>query len=523
MNNELSLIGGRFTYEGVRDRVLLAWRQSIRPWLEALYAILCFAAWVGRGFFLVFGWYSLPLAWILWRFWGQVWDIVRYFMGVDVGLSRMPVALWTFATTPSPPPPPPPPVYEPLIDWIYVMAGLNIVLVLLVVFLIAKPRRVMRVCEHGYMVEKTVQGSEYITCSPPDFIGEVWTLVSGTWMRRGTFFRVGPKIFTAGHVIAGVDRVRLHYRGQVREVTGEWSSYDLDMVATEYEPFADWQMGAGKFVKTFAPSYVAVHNGQMQSYGRLSLGQQVGFVEFDGSTSAGFSGSPYFAGRRIFGMHTGCGVKNVGLDGAFMLVLTTSITSLEALGDELTDPKALLEAAREQGELEYRYMANDNVSVRVGGRYYYMSEDDFERVGRTRASKRTPYAKYEPEAVPLPAPLPAMSRFDYADVEDCSGNGQGPAVRAMPQAGRVPTSLLPPAQPQPTRLVQPPPAMVSPLPQPSTMTPPTSGLTPQRALQNAVSAITSGNLASAEDVARLSKNGQKVYRTLLACRRPSNA
>lgn len=416
--------------------------------------------------------------------------------------------------------PPAPPIMQFTFDnyWLVYMTFVQFALI---VFLILKPRRVSRVCEHGFVVEKTVQGSEYHEVEAPDFIGEVWGKTGWSWTRRGTFFRVGPLLYTTAHNVAGCDQVKFRYRGKEQIVEGKPTEYDLDFITYDYLPFSHWQMGSGKFVKYFAPSYVACHNGSLQSYGMLSMSPEVGFVQYSGSTTPGFSGAPYFANRRIYGMHTGWGVLNKGFCGAWMHSVLTSTVVRESTQDDsyLTDPSQILRKAQEKGEMEYRYMGNDYVSVRAEGRYYTLSEDEFERL-RTPKARRTARAEYEPEcAEHRTSPLPATSRFDYQDeepVEQESGNASRPAAPVTVPAGRESISPAPVALPRASlQRRQEPSTPSSHPPQPQPPQNSTTGLTAQAALQSALSAITSGRSVPAGVMERLSKNGMKQVRVAL--------
>lgn len=198
-------------------------------------------------------------------------------------------------------------------------------------------------------------------------------------------------------------------------------------------------------------------------------------------------------------------------------VLTATVSRESTQDDSyLTDPSQILRKAQENGEMEYRYMGNDYVSVRAEGRYYTLSEDEFERL-RTPKARRTARAAYEPEsASPHDSPLPATSRFDYQDDEPVapeSGNASRPVVHVTVPAGRESISPAPVAPPRasPRRLQErPTPSSLPPPPQPPQNN--TTGLTAQAALQSALSAITSGRLVPAEVVGQLSKNGLKTVR-----------
>lgn len=529
-------------------RLELAWKHSLQPALELLNHVLRFLLGLLAFLWQLGGWKTVLVLWLIWH-WPTLalhlfalatsvpaeWYLGWFWFLVDtVALTPADVIWRPMPKFEAPPPPvvvvpPPVPVPEPRVsDYADLPSQRELGLLILVcvqfvifVFLILKPRRVLRVCEHGFMVEKTVQGSEFISSEAPNFIAEIWGMTQGTWTRRGTCFRVGPKIYTAGHVLVGCDKVKLRYNGFELAVEGKWNTYDMDLVATEYEPFSSWQMGAGKFVKRTGPAFVAIHNGSMQAFGRLKPSAEVGFVEFDGSTTPGFSGAPYYAGNAIYGMHLGAGVLNLGFDGAFISSLVSTVVVPEADSGD-TDPYSLMRAAEREEELEYRYMGNDYVSVKTAKGYRTFSEYDFERVMRNR-QKRMARPDYDYEADIRPETvLPAMSSFTHRDEEPVevseSGNVRGLAVPVTAPAGPVKAGeRVAPLKPTPLQRQQP--HTPSPSRQQTTTKAPTSGLTSQAVLQKLLSPSTSSDMLPAHELALLSKKDWEVYRRVLQLKR----
>lgn len=215
-------------------------------------------------------------------------------------------------------------------------------------------------------------------------------------------------------------------------------------------------------------------------------------------------------------MHIGCGtVKNSGFDAAFIHSLATQFVTREANDSDMSDPKSIYKAAQEDNDGEIRRMGNDHVSVRIRGKYYTISEEDYDRIDRGHR-RETGRARYQEES----APLPAETRFDYVDTEclPASGNERRPAPRDLAAAAAVSRlagqSRVPvegPAPTQATRPTPPPPRAASPRrrQQPTRIS--TNGQTAQAALQSALSALMSGNTPAPEVLARLSQNGKKVF------------
>nr|QJI53804.1 MAG: hypothetical protein 1 [Solemoviridae sp.] len=311
--------------------------------------------------------------------------------------------------------------------WSFVMVYAVCVTILLL-FMILKPKRVVRVCEHGFVVEKAVAGSELMNAPAPDFIGTVYTESAGVKSRQGVFFRVADHLYLVKHTILGADKVWLKYKNEVILLEGVLEDIDLDFARVRYAPFSGWQMGSGKFVKRSAPTFAQVHNGDVLTMGEVKAAPTVGYVTYSGSTLPGFSGAPYYVGKQIVGIHMGAGAVNLGLDGAHVASLIAGVFKAEG-GAFTTDPEELYKEMMQKGdEMEYRIMANGAYQVRMGGHYRTYDEETFDRISG-RVAKRSSGVAYDAEA--------AGASFTYQDSE----NYQEPAATVMEAAG--PSSIEP--------------------------------------------------------------------------------
>lgn len=273
----------------------------------------------------------------------------------------------------------------------------------IIVFLVIKPRRVERVCEHGFKVEAARAGSALINSTPPEFLAEVW-IKHSTFTpsrREGVCFRVGSHVYLPKHLIIGAQRMWLKFKNNFLEVDLDCMvEVDFDVIRFPYELVSKFQMGSGKFVKHFSPHYVHVHNGDLTSMGRLTRHDVVGHVEYDGSTLPSFSGSPYYLNKAIFGMHIGSGVLNTGICSTFLHHVETTIRPES--DSFTTDVDELYEEVRRQGgEVKYRRMANDYYVVEVQGKYITYSEEEFDNaMSKHRAAVReTKVPRYRPEGL----------------------------------------------------------------------------------------------------------------------------
>lgn len=278
---------------------------------------------------------------------------------------------------------------------------------LAIIYLIIKPGKVIRMCEHGFKVEGVRASSELVNTPSPDYIGEVWIRHSRFTpaKREGTIFRVGAYLYSASHIFEGAVAAWIKYKGQFKELDLSRPVFmDTDVRRFQYEPVSSLQMGAGKFSRTFSPQLVNIHNGSQSSLGKVTRHETIGIIEYDGSTLPSFSGSPYYLGRVVFGLHVGSGVLNLGVDGSLLHHLSNVIKP-ESEGFT-TDYEELLnqEFARSKGEVKFRRTANDYYLVSMEGKWYTYDEEEFEKAqdkwnSEGRSLMRTRYPKYQGEGV----------------------------------------------------------------------------------------------------------------------------
>nr|QXV86397.1 hypothetical protein [Solemoviridae sp.] len=316
----------------------------------------------------------------------------------------------------------------------------------LVMFLILKPKRVIRVCEHGFVVERAVEGSVPVRSPSPDFIGLVFSEENGIKTRQGVFFRVGDSLYTALHNFGsavGSRKTYFVYGGKEILVEPEQvQQLDFDLVQVPYLPFSTFQMGAGKFVKYFTKTFCQIHNGDVQTFGSVEPAPVVGCINYTGTTLPGFSGAPYYMGKMIVGMHIGAGAVNMGFDGAHINLLSQYRVRRPESAEFTTDPQELYREMEEKGEeFEFRRMPNDYYEVRVRGHYVLYDEDQFDRVrakytSRNRTGSHVVTAEStHPQKIVLENVAPAA--FTYQDQENC----ERPAANATAAAGSCLTDL----------------------------------------------------------------------------------
>lgn len=427
--------------------------------------------------------------------------------------------------------------FQPQMDWmtwvslaphnslLYVLISFQF---LTIVFLIFKPGKVTRMCEHGFRVEAVRAGSELKQTTCPDFVGELWVKTNRFTpaFRRATIFRVAAHLHTAQHALEGALSAWIKYNGKYMALDLKTVvQRDQDWVTLPYEQVSALQMASGKFSKNVSSMFVSVHNGDYSSMGKITPHTVVGTLEYDGSTTPSFSGAPYYMGRVVMGMHFGASVMNIGYNGAFM----RTIMELPAIRNTIYKPESadafstdfgdqlLEEFTKTGGKPTFRRMANDFYVVDIGGKFVTYSEEEFESAQETYEMKSSKHPKkYGKEAVsgaelaamgvvfdaaPKPVvkvpkvleslpdmeePVSAGLPFTYQDSEN-QGNLKMPAADVTPAAGAsCKVEPVPATQPMTKDILH---EIPSPIPNLKNNTP-MVGLKRQVARQNVLSAIT---------------------------------
>lgn len=462
---------------GLSARFELAWRQAFDPMQRWVFQAGVFLArWTAKGlyFFLLHPYLLLALAMMSPRVAAVLWTLLGWMFSrwvdtaTNAAMSYVNPVFLAPLTAPSPPAPPVElscpacpacpeipewTVPEPIViveSWYNAPVLLGLIVYALfstmaILFLILRPGKVVRMCGHGFLVERSVEGSVPFCAKPPDFQGLVYVQLNGKKQRSGVYIRVGDTLYTPKHVIDRAEKVWFVYKDQEAEIPiAAFTEVEEDLYSVPETHISSWQMGSGRFVKYSNETFATVNNGELATFGRLTPSKVVGYVEYGGTTLAGFSGAPYCVGKQILGIHLGADRSNMGYDGAHLHSLRVgvqrregAVSTPESGSDFTTDPEELFRRACEAG-LEYKRMPNDFYQVRVGREYRLYEEDEFERLyDRYERKRRRGETAAAPRVVPETAlqvrPEPAVSAsFTYQDAENLSR----PAATVMEVAGR---------------------------------------------------------------------------------------
>lgn len=344
------------------------------------------------------------------------------------------------------------------------VAGLACVLLLWMWF--SYPRRARFVDYTGFQAEKAVPGSTFLKNDTPSFVASVETKMEGSWYKAGVGFRTKHGFLTAGHVVAGAEKVRLVTKtGKVELDTVTFEPTDVGdcVVFKDVDKLASLGLAQANLSKVALGEkqreMVMVHNGELSSMGPLEASPNFGYVDYGGSTAKGFSGSPYYVNKTVFGMHLGAGVSNCGYEAAYIQ------TILEIRKEESED--YWLDKIKQGKGKMYKHSPHnpDEVMVKINGNYimmdahsYYAAQKEAdERMsraaeeaidkmmssrhevfgssgggrivwGKGKGGKRAGWHFQDESAVGPPA-------FPDAMFDDSQGNFRGPAANVLIAAG----------------------------------------------------------------------------------------
>lgn len=168
-----------------------------------------------------------------------------------------------------------------------------------------------------YIPEAVKPGSRFEKVQvEPGFVAEVHCFrVDVGWYRAGTGFRLDDYFYTAAHCLEGVDDVQIRKNGKSFNVSPQdFVLKDMDIAILQHKvAFGMIGLTTAKAAQVSENSIVQATNGQTYSIGLLKTSPALGYVEYEGSTIPGYSGSPYYMGKQVWGMHVGAGATNLGI------------------------------------------------------------------------------------------------------------------------------------------------------------------------------------------------------------------
>lgn len=228
-----------------------------------------------------------------------------------------------------------------------------------------------------YTMERMVNGSAFISVVPPKFIGRVYiqTEEDGVWMLAGTGFNTNHGFLTAYHVVAEAVAIRVatsissvdlapeNFRHVER--LGDLAVYDAGIAFLKRAKLTTTPLNAD------SSEMVMIHNGELASVGPLKGMDSFGMVSYQGSTTGGFSGAPYYMGNLVYGMHLGASSVNLGYEAAYLDLIMKKEESEDYYLDKIRKGD-FVQWRRSPGD-------PDEVEIKTRTGYYTMDRAAFDR------------------------------------------------------------------------------------------------------------------------------------------------
>lgn len=290
--------------------------------------------------------------------------------------------------------------------------------------------------EPRFEPEKMKHGSDLFNADKPSFTAVLSVNgPTGKLINVGMGFLAEDRFYTAYHVVDGHKTIIVRAQQDVEIPVSRFSRLDGDIAIIRLSPGERSVLGlkGGKLhrysLQGTGGVFCQASGINQASMGIVTSHRSFGFVSYGGSTVNGFSGTPYYVGNTIYGMHVGGGTENLGYEAAYLDVLSKK--GLESSEDYLVD---LVQKKR-----KYKYERSpfdpDEFRVVIGDKYFIVDSDTLERLETIGKGSQTSRVTYEGEC----EYCPGYRREAYDDgldefVEEIdepvqSGNGEAPVLK----------------------------------------------------------------------------------------------
>lgn len=298
-----------------------------------------------------------------------------------------------------------------------------------------------------FIFEAMQPGSQFFSTQIPSFQAKLYVQVNDVWYRGGGVSRTEYGLVTANHVLTDAQKVKIVRGSDVLELEASQFEHlehlgDLAVARNVHPTFLTQGKLAKVGVTERSGIMVMLHNGEQASMGPLQQDEgSFGILRYCGSSVKGFSGSPYYMGKTIYGFHVGSMGTNYGYDAAYLTLMTKLEDSSDRIASEIADG------------YEHRMRPSpfnpDEVFVSVKGNFCIMDADVYykARKGQLRideAAPRTPVVDFtDSENFVRPAaPLCTAGRLSKVEcpVEDTILLTTSETTDPSPKSGCQPCS-----------------------------------------------------------------------------------
>lgn len=240
----------------------------------------------------------------------------------------------------------------------------------------------------------------------PKFQFEIWRSDDGKeYYFSGNGFRAtyeggADTLYTALHVLGNSKFLRLKTRAGYTDVESSiFAEVGSDVAVAHHTPemqvlgLSKAKLMTRSLDTTISPTgasgmFVMINSRGQMSMGSLKIASCVGMVEYSGSTTKGYSGSAYYSGNMIYGMHVGHQGVNLGFASGTLVMF--------ARRTQESSPDYIIKQIEKFGaRLDYAVRspyASGDYQVRFRGEDYFIEEDDFLRINKALKAKGQEYA-----------------------------------------------------------------------------------------------------------------------------------
>lgn len=238
-----------------------------------------------------------------------------------------------------------------------------------------------------YVPERAIEGSPIIPAKElPGFVCFIMGKTGNDYGFVGVGFRVENAILTAAHNLTGYEEIKIvSNSAEVIISTDKANVFPYDDLAyflLSDRDFSMLQLTKGRLLDHAVPNGYPM---MCQTFGpgtpvSFTMGvvkpvENFGKVSYSGTTTHGFSGSPYIQHKTIVGMHLGAGMVNMGLDAAYIHMLLT--TRAESTEDWLIKMIEEDQLNKRQVTWERSPVDPSDIYIKRQGKYFVMDADTF--------------------------------------------------------------------------------------------------------------------------------------------------
>lgn len=239
-----------------------------------------------------------------------------------------------------------------------------------------------------FIPERAIQGSPLTPCKElPTFVAFIHGINSdGSEDMVGVGFRAENAFITAAHNLTGYENVKIISNTAVVELsTSTFETFPFDDLAFAKMSDRDFSilgLSKGKLLdhavtEAYPLMCQAFGPGTPASFtiGAVSQVANFGKVTYAGTTTSGFSGTPYIQHKNVVGMHLGAGMVNLGLDAAYIALKLSKKN--ESTEEWLMDSIAADVLNKREVKWERSPTAPDEIFVQRHGKYFIVDADMF--------------------------------------------------------------------------------------------------------------------------------------------------